>query len=76
MVACIYNDPTARVYLVVDVGVEQRVPPVTATYCEVYRTCEPHRHQNLDHEWSWVGVWAVLTVLVVVVLLSRRPSRK
>ena len=56
------------VVVVGDVG----VPPVTATYCEVYRTCEPYRSENLDHEWSLVAVLAVLAVSVIVVLLSQR----
>jgi len=45
------------------------------TYCEVYRTCDPYFTAgtgNLDHEWSWVGVWVVMTVLLVAVLLFRR----
>ena len=44
----------------------------TATYCEVYATCGPYRSENLDHEWSWVAVLAVLTVSVIVVLWSRK----
>ena len=71
--ACVRGDPAARVYFVVGVGVEQEVPGVSATYCEVYATCGPYpTGTNLDHEWSWVGVWVVL----ILVLLSCRPSRK